>query len=89
MALSKSIDTPTGVAATYHRITQASVAFPDGPTVLLLESYLDASARASGKQPLQSSTLTVEGMPTWSGDPRPWAYAQFVAREEWAGAETI
>lgn len=89
MALLKSMLQPTGVAATYHRITQGTVDFTTGKTALAMESYVDAAARQAGCSPIAAYSLTLDTMPSFNGDPRPWAYAQFKARPEWADAQDV
>jgi hypothetical protein len=89
MALAKSIDQPTGVAVSYHRVVRGIVDFVTGATTLEVASYLDAAARTAGKTPIGESSLTIPSMPDFNGDPRPWAYAQLKARPEWAGATDV
>ena len=89
MALQKAIPLPTGVDATYHRIVSAVADFERNQTTLNMQSYVSAQARLDGKSPVSSCSLTIEGMPNFDGDPRPWAYAQFKARDEWHGATDV
>lgn len=89
MALSLTFEDETGVARTYHRITRGIVDFTTGHTTLEIASYLSADARNSGKMPVGGSSVTIEAMPDFNGDPRPWAYAAVKARPEWSGATDV
>lgn len=89
MALQINFELPSGVAQTYHRVTRGIVDFTTGHTTLEVASYLSADARTNGKSPTGGMSITVEAMPTWDGDPRPWAYAQLKARPEFSGATDV
>lgn len=89
MALHKAFPQPSGVDATYHRIITATADFENNRTTLNMQSYISAEARQDGKAPISGCSLTVDGMPNFQGDPRPWAYQQFKDRPEWAGATDV
>ena len=87
MALQMTFIQSSGVAATYHRIVSATADFERNTTTLQMQSYLNEAARQNGLTPICGCSITVDGMPSFTGgDPRPWAYAQFKARGEWEGA---
>lgn len=89
MALAMSLQLSSGVEATYHRIITATADFDRNETTLNMQSFLSELSRREGKAPLSACSLTVSGMPSFEGDPRPWAYAQFKAWPEWAGAVDV
>lgn len=57
MALALNIPSDYGVAAEYHRIGAAHINWLDRGLSITLFSYIDAAARAGGKQPLGTVTL--------------------------------
>lgn len=89
MALQVNFELPTGVSQTYHRITRGTVDFTTGKTVLDIESYVSAEARAAGKRPTGGMSVTIPALPAFNGDPRPWAYEQLKTRPEFSGATDI
>ena len=87
MAILKTLEQPNGTVATYHRIIRGTVDFTTGYTTIEWESYLDKAARDAGKRPITAGSVIFESMPSWSGDPRLWAYAELKARPEWIDAQ--
>lgn len=86
MAISKSIEAPSGVDATYHRISMCVHDFRGASTRVMVESFASEDARRSGKTPLHSEELTVhheQGVePT-----RAWAYSKLVQEPQYATHE--
>jgi len=89
MAFEKTIEQPTGVAATYHRILRGTVDFTTGRTTVDFVSYVDRTAREADKQPVSGGSVTFDEMPSFDGDPRPWAYDLLKRRPEWADAKDV
>lgn len=89
MALQINFELPSGISETYHRISTGTVDFNTGKTTLNIESYLSAEARNAGKSPVGGMSITVDAMPSFNGDPRPWAYDQLKARPEFSGASDV
>lgn len=89
MALSKSVPQPTGIACTYHRILRGIVDFTNGHTTVEAASYVSKEARDAGAAPITGFSTTFEQMPTFTGDPRPWAYDLLKQRPEWADATDV
>lgn len=87
MALEKPVEQPSGTVAAYHRILRGIVDFTTGKTTVEFASYVDKAARDADKQPITGGSVTFDEMPTFSGDPRPWAYALLKQRPEWAEAK--
>lgn len=59
MALSKSIDTEVGAAATYWRIVRVNVDLIERTVWFLLDGYVSQQAREDGKSPIKQQPLTV------------------------------
>lgn len=89
MALEKPVEQSNGAVATYHRILRGIVDFTSGKTVVEFASYLDKAARDANRHPLTGGSVTFDEMPTFNGDPRPWAYALLKQRQEWADAKDV
>lgn len=89
MALEKTVEQPNGTAANYHKVLRGTVDFVTGNTVLEIASYLSAEARQAGKQPISSMTTTIYMMPSFTGDPRPWAYEELKKQSEWEGSKDV
>lgn len=89
MALQINFDLPSGVTQSYHRIRRGVVDFVTGSTVLDIESFISAEARAAGKSPTGGMSVTLPVVPAFNGDPRPWAYAQLKSRPEFSGATDV
>lgn len=60
MALSKSIETPSGAAATYWRIVRASFDAIEGTAWYVLAGYLDQGARDAGREFMKEIPFTIQ-----------------------------
>jgi hypothetical protein len=58
MALSLTVPSDYGVAATYHRIGAVQINWLDRGATVVLFSYISNEARQSGKQPLGTVNIT-------------------------------
>lgn len=89
MALILSVPTDYGINATYHHIGAVTTNWRDGAVMCVLFSYVDDAARAAGKQPLGSVSLTFEGADfdfTHNEATRAALYAKIKTLAAWAGA---
>jgi len=87
MALHLPVSTDYGVTATYHHIGAAHINWRDGGCTVILFSYVDADARAAGRQPLGSVTVVLNIADFTGPDiTRAEIYNQLKQRTEWAGA---
>lgn len=83
MALSKSISVNnTGVTATYWRLTGVNVDLLANIATITLAGYLDAQARADGKNPVDLRTVR------WVGSQNPITAAAMQAGTAFAAAYT-
>lgn len=89
MALQINFELPSGVTQSYHRIRSGTVDFSTGATTLQIDSFISAEARAAGKLPIGGMSVTLPVVPTFDGDPRPWAYAKLKERPEFSGATDV
>ena len=91
MALQKSIEAPSGATAIYHRIIENSIDWAERAATITMASYVDKTARDSGKTPL------MYGRYQWGGGDFPYGtdeqenirgitYAKLKTLPEWADA---
>ena len=90
MALSKNIDTPYGIPATYWHILAINANRLQGGMSVLLAGYASKDMRDAGKVPLHNVEVPlVGGEYPGTGDGLTYAaiYAAIKAKPEWADAE--
>lgn len=89
MALSLSIPTEFGVAATYHRIGAVQINWLDRGVTVTLFSYIDEAAREANKQPLGTVQVQLTNADVNVDDDeltRNVLYAKIKQRSEWNAA---
>lgn len=87
MALSKPVQTESGVAATYHNVANYNFIKGQGFT-LTVEGFASAETRAAGCQPLASARVSIPLADVDLAQPLlPQFYAKLKAAGAFAGAE--
>lgn len=89
MALSKEIDTPFGVKASYVRLSSMQVYFAERCVDVVLSGYLDEAARRGGAQPLTAHHHRLSLDDVGDDPARASIYPALKALPDWDGATDV